>query len=1025
MLINPFCSLPKVTVVNCAVTKQGLEAQLLALVMERDCPHVAKRRADLVLQRSHLCIRIGSLEDEILQHLSTCEGDVSADRALIDRLENLKKLSSEAKIQLHDTGSAIIRTQNVCDMYMNVARRGSLLFFLVFDLCELDPHYVCGIGTFIAVFMRGMEPVGESLIPEDEEELERDLPRRVAELKNRVTSSIYSFLERGMTESDKVTVAATLGLRIWESSRLPQGLLRDRQALLTAILGHEESAQNSADEVPGVWGEVMDARRWRALHRLESLSHSFPAFSKIQEKALGDTEAWSAWLQDPLPEIAELPTHLSDLDDVGRLLLVRAMYPERFRASLEHFVRSTLGDSYISHSPTSLASAWVETTSSMPTLLLSCPGSQPTARIEELGAGFGLSGSESTFVQISMGPGEKRRAEVVLRELSASGGWMVLQNVHLVTDWLHSFNEIFEDLSPTFHENFRCFLIAEAQPAVHLPEGLLQKCMKIRLEPPSGLAANLRRSWSFFDQSKLEACSKELQYRACLYGLCCFHAILLGRKRFGSTGWSTPYRFSDGDLLMCANLLQERIECAKKGSVPWRELRYIFGEVVYGGYVRSDIWDQRLALAYLELIFDDEANLLHGKMLAPGLSAPSPEGMDYELYWEHMERNIPQDSPAMFGLPVNAEMGCLVTEGTSMARALSLIYTDKPTSGNKDVELLTVDKYTSTLTSFASEADICGILLPRIPPTFNIQELEAVAERLRYQEHGPYAMCAFQECARMNVLLLGMRKGIEELLKVMRGQILASNSTDTLLESLTAGEVPTVWQNAAWPSSMKLSGWLDSLTQRVSTLRAAWTRRGLRLPYSVWLSGLFNPSAFLLAVKQVHAHRFSIPLECLTISMDVSCLYSADEAETLQLYPEDGAIVHGLFIEGARWKPLQELNDSSARLKKLAETLKVEPQPSLESCAVQPGCLAPSLPQALRSPLPLVFIRATTIQEEWEVLPGPVGCLRWEPDIYDCPVYSTSARGGELVFVAGLPMSEGELVRKWVLAGAAIVLEDL
>ena len=34
-------------------------------------------------------------------------------------------------------------------------------------------------------------------------------------------------------------------------------------------------------------------------------------------------------------------------------------------------------------------------------------------------------------------------------------------------------------------------------------------------------------------------------------------------------------------------------------QVPWEDLRYLFGEIMYGGHITDD-WDRKLCCAYLE-----------------------------------------------------------------------------------------------------------------------------------------------------------------------------------------------------------------------------------------------------------------------------------------------------------------------------------------------------------------------------------------------------------------------------------------
>ena len=47
------------------------------------------------------------------------------------------------------------------------------------------------------------------------------------------------------------------------------------------------------------------------------------------------------------------------------------------------------------------------------------------------------------------------------------------------------------------------------------------------LEPPSGLKANLKLSYSNIDDKMLESCTKKPnEFRKLLFGLCFFHAVV-------------------------------------------------------------------------------------------------------------------------------------------------------------------------------------------------------------------------------------------------------------------------------------------------------------------------------------------------------------------------------------------------------------------------------------------------------------------------------------------------------------------
>jgi dynein heavy chain, axonemal len=88
--------------------------------------------------------------------------------------------------------------------------------------------------------------------------------------------------------------------------------------------------------------------------------------------------------------------------------------------------------------------------------------------------------------------------------------------------------------------------------------------------------------------------------RTIVFALCYFHAALLERKKFGvgnlpgatsGIGWNMNYPFNTGDLLCCGQTAANYLE--NNARVPWDDLRYIFGEIMYGGHIVED-WDRRL-----------------------------------------------------------------------------------------------------------------------------------------------------------------------------------------------------------------------------------------------------------------------------------------------------------------------------------------------------------------------------------------------------------------------------------------------
>merc|ERR1711988_1661793 len=64
-----------------------------------------------------------------------------------------------------------------------------------------------------------------------------------------------------------------------------------------------------------------------------------------------------------------------------------------------------------------------------------------------------------------------------------------------------------------------------------------------------------------------------------------------------------------------------------------------------------------------------------------------------------------------------------------------------------------------------------------------------------------------------------------------------------------------------------------------------------------WLSGFFNPQAFLTAMMQVTSRKNAWPLDKIVITVDVTKKYR----EEVEAAICEGAYIDGLYAEGARW----------------------------------------------------------------------------------------------------------------------------
>ena len=519
----------------------------------------------------------------------------------------------------------------------------------------------------------------------------------------------------------------------------------------------------------------------------------------------------------------------------------------------------------------------------------------------------------------------------------------------------------------------------------NMPESLMQSCRKVANEAPSDVQSNLIRAWDNFSPDTFESCSKPNEMKACLFSLCWFHAVVCGRRRFGQQGWSRKYSFNTGDLVICSNVLRSYLDASP--SVPWDDIRYIFGEIMYGGHI-TDPWDRRTCNTYLQVY--QQEGLFNGLELAPGFKSPSPNEMDYTAYIKYAEKSMPPESPLLFGLHPNAEIGYLTNSTEKLFLDILAMGGDGDGASGDDNSRGNAVR------------EVMSNIQERLPEEFEMVSLSLKAKPLLEGPSGPYIVVALQECGRINALISEIRKSISDLDKGLKGQLNMSQAMEDLVSAFVLNQWPgrnpfskCMWEKLAWPSQKNLMSQFSDLLLRVEQL-VHWTAE-LETPKSIWLPGLFNPSSYLTAAQQVTARKTGLSLDKMTIETHVTNIWDASEVKD-----QDGTFIHGLYIEGARWGVGEEAGDAFSV--------------SGTTCA---GSLCDSKLKELMPATPVIYVKSVPIQPQWEA--SPVGYLRNDPTIYECPVYTTSFRGPTYVFMATLKTDDN--AAKWTLLGVALLLQ--
>uniref|UniRef100_A0A8D0VJ50 AAA+ ATPase domain-containing protein n=1 Tax=Sus scrofa TaxID=9823 RepID=A0A8D0VJ50_PIG len=971
----------KVTIINFTVTKSGLEDQLLSDVVRLEKPELEEQRIKLIVRINTDKNQLKAIEEKILKMLFTSEGNILDNEELIDTLQDSKITSGAIKIRLKEAESTEQMINIAREKYRPVATQGSVMYFVIASLSEIDPMYQYSLKYFKQLFNTTIE----TSVRTD------DLQQRMEILLEQTLLTAYVNVSRGLFEQHKLIYSFMLCVELMRQ----QGSLTDAEwnFFLRGSAGLEKERPPKPDFpwlVTAMWFACCDLEelfpvfkgltQYIVLHPISIRIGSFETYINPN-----DGEAYSKMKEDDRLMTVERMTTNHDswhpeLSSFQKLILIKCCKEEKVVFALTDFVIENLGKSFIETPPVDLPTLYQDMSYNTPLVFILSTGSDPMGAFQRFARESGYS---ERVQSISLGQGQGPIAERMIKDAMKTGNWVFLQNCHLAVSWMLAMEELiktFTDSNVVIKDTFRLFL--SSMPSNTFPVTVLQNSVKVTNEPPKGLRANIRRAFTEMTPSFFEENILGRKWRQIIFGICFFHAIIQERKKFGPLGWNICYEFNDSDR-ECA-LLNLNLYC-QEGKIPWDALIYITGEITYGGRV-TDTWDQRCLRTVLKRFFSPETLQEDYKYSESGIYfAPLSDSL--QEFKDYIE-NLPLiDDPEIFGMHENANLVFQYKETNTL---INTILEVQPRSSSGE-EGKSNDEIVQ---------ELVASVRTRVPETL---EMDSASESLFVKDPqgrlNSLTTVLGQEVDRFNNLLKLIHTSLDTLNKAIAGLVVMSEEMEKVYNSFLNNQVPSLWSNTAYPSLKPLGSWVKDLILRTAFVDL-WLKRGQ--PKSFWISGFFFPQGFLTGTLQNHARKYNLPIDELSFKYNVIPTYRdqaavIEAAKTVQFgqelpmdmelpSPEDGVLVHGMFMDASRWDNKEMVIEDAL-----------------------PGQMNPMLPVVHFEP-----------QQNYEP----------SPTLYHSPLYKTGARAGTLSttghstnFVVTILLPSKRSKDYWIAKGSALLCQ--
>ena len=185
----------KCTIVDFTVTQKGLEEQLLGRVIQKEQRSLEESLKNVLEEVTNNTKALLKLDQMLLERLSENTGNLLDDEELIGVLADTKSKSTDVKEKLNSASTMKKNINEKREQYRPVATRGSVLYFSIVDMSQVNTMYQTSLDQFQEQFDKSMDVAEKANLAS----------KRVNNIIDTMTYITYRYIDRGLYSKDKAS----------------------------------------------------------------------------------------------------------------------------------------------------------------------------------------------------------------------------------------------------------------------------------------------------------------------------------------------------------------------------------------------------------------------------------------------------------------------------------------------------------------------------------------------------------------------------------------------------------------------------------------------------------------------------------------------------------------------------------------------------------------------------------------------------------------------------------------------------
>lgn len=423
-LVLPPSVASRASIINFTVTSGSLENRALDIALKETRPDVEKERTDLVMLNGEWKLRLQTLEEELLDSLSTTPGEILDNDNVMNTLETLKSETDGLNEKLAHSGEVMNRVEEIRSNYSDVAKNLSGIYTIFESLGRLNHFYKFSLTRFVNNFAHLLR-VNIKLSP--------------SEFIMELFKDSFARISTSLQYKHKIVLALVLSTAYYMEDigdLYKTAFMKMLKLIVT-------------DKLPNSISDVFDV----CLARRES-----------------------GWDVEKVLELNQDNLVLQILSDL-LLSFGSTKNKEDFVDTFSKISGFLYKDGEAPYSSPYDLNYWINDLG-IRTIILTCPEVYDASyKVEQSARQFG-----KKLAVISMGTKEGiERANKEIEAASMSARWVLIQNIHMAPSWISHFESQLSNL----HADSKIFLTCKNTSQV--PIGVISQCKVLNFENEVGI----------------------------------------------------------------------------------------------------------------------------------------------------------------------------------------------------------------------------------------------------------------------------------------------------------------------------------------------------------------------------------------------------------------------------------------------------------------------------------------------------------------------------------------------------------